>query len=342
MPLAEPAVWFPTIRAGTGADVYVERLCAGLNARGIRAEITWLPQRAEYLPRTVAVPPPPAWANIVHVNSWLPQRFHPAGLPLVATVHHLVHDPLFAPYRSRLQALYHRTLIRPRERKLIRKAAAVICCADYVSRTVSEFSGRGDVQVIPNWVDVGAFQPGSAARVPGRPFTLFMAGSRTRRKGFDLLPRFVSALGPGFELRYAGGNSGPIDLPGVVDLGRLDETSLVREYQQCDAVVSLSRYEGFGYTAVEGMACGKPFLGFASSALAEVVPPQAGCLVDLDDIDALARAALHLAQNANIAAAQGDAARAWTLKHFQDGNVEKYIKLYRTITASSMTRKGDS
>ena len=189
MACAEPAVWFPTIRAGTGADVYVERLCAGLNARGMRAEVTWLPQRAEYLPLTVAVPPPPVWANVVHVSSWLPQRFHPVGLPLVATVHHLVHDPLFAPYRSRLQALYHRTLIWPRERKLIRKAAAVICCADYVSRTVIEFSWRSDVLVIPNWVDVRAFRPQPEPRVPGGPFTLFMAGSRTRRKGFDLLSR---------------------------------------------------------------------------------------------------------------------------------------------------------
>lgn len=342
MSLAEPAVWFPTIRAGTGADVYVERLCAGLNARGIRAEITWLPQRAEYLPLTVVVPPPPAWANVAHINSWLPQRFHPAGLPLVATVHHLVHDPLFAPYRSRLQAIYHKTLIWPRERKAIRKAAVVVCCADYVRRTVIAFSGRNDVRVIPNWVDIGAFQPGSAARAPGRPFTLFMAGSRTRRKGFDLLPQFVSALGPGFELRYAGGNSSPIDLPGVVDLGRVDQTSLVGEYQQCDAVVSLSRYEGFGYTAVEGMACGKPFLGFASSALAEVVPPSAGCLVDLDDIDALARAARHLAQNPGVAAAQSDAARVWTLSHFQDSNVEKYIDLYRTLVASSTARGGGS
>src|SRR5690606_12752098 len=40
-----PAVWFPTVRAGTGSDVFTERLVQGLAERGVRAEITWLPLR---------------------------------------------------------------------------------------------------------------------------------------------------------------------------------------------------------------------------------------------------------------------------------------------------------
>ncbi|MCQ4974462.1 hypothetical protein NE662_09525, partial [Bifidobacterium pseudocatenulatum] len=65
----QPAIWFPAIRTGTGTDVFTQRLVEGLVAIGIRAEITWLPLRAEYLPWTVAVPQPPNWATIVHVNT---------------------------------------------------------------------------------------------------------------------------------------------------------------------------------------------------------------------------------------------------------------------------------
>lgn len=79
----QPAVWFPAIRAGSGTDVFTERLVEGLRRRGIRAEITWLPLRAECAPWSVAVPKPPAWANIVHINSWLPGPVVPDGLPLV-------------------------------------------------------------------------------------------------------------------------------------------------------------------------------------------------------------------------------------------------------------------
>src|SRR3546814_7214158 len=92
-----------------------------------------------------------------------------------------------------------------------------------------------------------------------------MAGSHSRRKGFDLLPAFAHALGSGFAIRYAGGRSKLISpLPNVIELGRISDAQLIREYQVCDAVVSLSRYEGFGYTALEAIACGKAFLGFRS------------------------------------------------------------------------------
>ena len=63
-----PAVWFPTVRTGTGTDVFTERLVEGLNQRGIRAAISWLPLRAEYAPWTVAIPKPPEWATVTHVN----------------------------------------------------------------------------------------------------------------------------------------------------------------------------------------------------------------------------------------------------------------------------------
>ncbi|MEG3049275.1 MAG: glycosyltransferase family 4 protein, partial [Thermomonas sp.] len=268
-----PAVWFPTLAAGTGADVFTQRLCDALEARGIRAQITWLHRRAEYLPWTVAAPTPPGWANVVHLNSWLPRRFWPPGIPTVVTVHHLVHDPAYRQFRSPAQAAYHALVIRPRESRAIRDAGAVTTVSGYVSRTVEAFSGRQDVKVIHNWVDTETFSPvqGGAADKFG-PFRLFMAGGRTRRKGYDLLPAFVAALGPGFEIRYAGGiGAAGSPVPGVVDLGRISAAELVREYRATDAVVSLSRYEGFGYTALEGMACGKPFVGFGGGGLVDVV-----------------------------------------------------------------------
>lgn len=95
-----PAVWFPTVRCGSGTDVFTERLGQALNARGILAEITWLPHRAEYAPWSVKAPKAPFWANVVHINSWLPKRFVPANLPLVVTLHSCVHDPALTPYKS--------------------------------------------------------------------------------------------------------------------------------------------------------------------------------------------------------------------------------------------------
>jgi glycosyltransferase involved in cell wall biosynthesis len=332
--LHEPAVWFPAIRANTGADVFIQRLCDGLVAKGVRAEITWLPHRAEYSPWTVAVPQPPGWANVVHVNSWLPRRFWPRELPAVVTVFHLVHDPAYHPYRSFFQTAYHELLIRRRERLIVQDADVVITGADYVKRTITEFSGREQIAVIYNWVDGGKFAPpnDSVVRSTGT-FRLFMAGSHSRRKGFDLLPSFVRALGPGFEIRYAGGKARlSSSIPGVIELGRIDEGALIREYQACDAVVSLSRYEGFGYTAVEAMACGKPFLGFDTSALSEVVTPGCGELVPLDDVKALAAVAHRLRAAAMVERqAWSGSGRSVALAKFSQANVDRYIEIYLSL-----------
>lgn len=334
MPAArKPAVWFPTIRAGTGADVFTERLVAGLLERDIRAEITWLPLRAEYAPWSVSLPQTPAWANIVHVNSWLPQRYWPKGMPTVVTVHHLVHDPAYRPYRSRAQMAYHELLIRRRELRAILDAAAVVTDSNYVRRTVTEFSGREQITTIHICVDCKRFSPASdGSHLDGGPFRLFMAGSHSKRKGFDLLPSFVQALGAGFEVRYAGSRTGGGSaIAGVTELGRISEDALIVEYRRCDAVVSLSRYEGFGYTALEAMACGKPFLGFETSALPEVVAKEGGVLVPVDDLYALAAAARDLRSSPSGADAMGSCGRQRALNHFNMDKIDSYVSTYSSL-----------
>ena len=328
-----PAVWFPAIRAGTGADVFTQRLCDGLNARGVRAEITWLPQCAEYAPWTVPAPWPPAWATIVHVNSWMPERFWRHGLPAVVTVHHLVHDPAFSPYRTLAQAAYHRLLIRSRELSAIRNAAAVTTVSNYVRGTVVEFSGREDITVIHNWADYEKFSPGSGSRsTDSGPFKLLMVGSLSRRKGCDLLPAFVQALGEGFELKHAGGAVPMPSAVGVVQLGRISEADLINEYRSCDAVVSLSRYEGFGYTALEAMACGKPFLGFKTSGLAEVVTENCSRLATIDDVQALAAFCKGLASNRAQVLEMGVQGRMRALAVFSEkAAMDRLVSLYTAL-----------
>lgn len=335
-----PAVWMPTIRAGTGADVFAQRLCDGLNAYGTMAEITWLPHRAEYLPWSVPVPPPPPWANVVHINSWLPERFLPAKLPVVLTVHHLVHDPLFAPFRSVPQATYHDTIIRRRELRNIRAAAVVTTVSEYVKETVNFFSGRKDIIFIPNWVDAH-FRPGQLRRsIRFPPYRLFMAGSQTRRKGIDLLTAFSAALGKEFKVRFAGSKKPLATKPdGVVELGRVDSAGLIQEYQECDAVVSLSRYEGFGYTALEALACGKPFFGFSTSGLIEVVDSTCATLVANGDVSALAAACRSVITNNSLLASYSNAALKRAASFGERRSITSYMDAYRAALDSLQSRR---
>lgn len=152
-------VWFPAIRTLSGADVFTERLCAALNARGIRAEITWLPLRAKYASWTVPVPKPPDWATVAHVNSWLPQHFWLNRLPVVCTVHSCVHDPALIPYKRPLKQAYHRLWIYGIEKTALAHAQCTVAVSHFTAQAVRTTFGSRPVEVILNGVDTDFFTP---------------------------------------------------------------------------------------------------------------------------------------------------------------------------------------
>ncbi len=339
-------IWLPAIRAGSGADVFTERLAAALRSAGADAVITWYPHHYEFAPELMRYfSPMPEKIDVIHANSWSGSAFLRMGKALVVTVHHLVHDPAYAPYRSFAQAAYHRWHIRGRELKAIQRAAAVTAVSSYVAGTVRRFSGRDGIAVIHNWVDTARYRPAEDYRFDTeRRFRLLMVGNTGRRKGSDLLAPLLARLGDAFELRCTGGlrdadRQGTVD---VVWLGHLPEAGLIHEYQHCDAVISLSRYEGFGYTALEAMACGKPFVGFSTSGLAEVVKNGVtGMLAPIDDVDALARQCHLLREQTGLRETMGVAARQAAVHEFSEKNaLEGYIDVYRRAMASCSSPRG--
>jgi glycosyltransferase involved in cell wall biosynthesis len=323
-------IWLPAIRSGTGTDVFTLRLHQALTRMGIDAEITWFPLAAEIVPSLLRRCHPPRGTTIIHANGWTGDSLTKFGLPVVVTVHHLVHDPAYAQFRSRAQAMYHRLHLRRRDLRAIRAASAVTAVSEYVARTVRAFSGRTTVEVVHNWVDPEVYTPGPTGPHAG-PFRILVVGNRSRRKGYDLLPDFVHALGDGFEVRCTGGlRDGPgLALPSVHWLDKLSEGELVQEYQHCDLVASLSRYEGFGYSALEAMACEKPFIGFRTSGVSEVVSPASGILVGIEDVKSLARAARTIISDPLLRATMGQHGRQRVESFFTERLANQYIAIYK-------------
>jgi glycosyltransferase involved in cell wall biosynthesis len=344
--LTEPATWFPAVRAGTGTDTFTESLVDGLQRRGLRAEISWLPHRAEYLPWTVPIPKPPAWANIVHVNTWLHSRFIPCELPVVATMHHCVHDSVFSLYKSTGQSIYHRYWVRRLERRVLHTAQKVVAVSHYTAERTGEAFDTRDIIVIHNGIDLNTFQPLQRDR-PSRPFRLLFVGKRSVRKGVDLLDPIMRRLGSDHELVYTASqnpNKRTENMPnGSRSLGTVPNIhGMVNIYQNADALLFPTRLEGFGLAALEAQACGLPVIATECSSLPEVVEQGVtGILCPQDDVAAFADAAQRLSADPDLWHRMAKAARARAEARFNiETMVDRYLAVYRSLL--SRGQKGSS
>ncbi len=87
------------------------------------------------------------------------------------------------------------------------------------------------------------------------------------------------------------------DLPVVLPGYCADRQKLARLLASADIYVSAMADETFGLSVLEAQACGLPVVGFASGAMVQRVPTGLGELVALDDVAAMARAVVTVAQN---------------------------------------------
>lgn len=338
---APPAIWFPTVRVGSGTDVFTENLVVALKRRGIQAEITWLPHRVEYAPWTFSPISPPSWANIIHVNSWTHTRFVPVAAPVVVTVHGCVHDPVLQPYKSMLQSVYHEVWVKRLERKMIQRANSVTAVSRYTASRATEVFGRPDIIPIHNWIDTNSFQADDRA-VPHAPFRLLFVGNMNRRKGADLLPEIMRRLGSEFELYFTGTAEeygGKEHIPAnMISLGRLHGTeSLVAAYRRCDALLFPTRLEGLPLTVLEALACGRPVISTDCSSLPEVVEHNVtGFLSPVDDIEGFVRAAYRLKDDHGLWRRMCVTAREHAVTRFgEDKAVDLYLQVYRRVLANT-------
>lgn len=335
-----PAVWFPAVRAGTGADVFTKTLAAELRNRGIRTEITWLPLRAEYAPWSARVPQPPAWANIVHVNTWLHPRFIPCHLPVVATLHHSIHDPDLLLYKGWLRAAYHRHWIARIERVTMRRSSQVVAVSRFAARSAQQHLLNCPISVISNGVDVEHFRP-PLQRLPHSPFRLLYVGGWKPLKGVDLLPVIMGELGADFELRYTGGPAADADrakMPANMhDLGRLDGNGVLAAMHDADALLFPSRSEGLPLTVLEAMACGLPVVATQGSSLVEIIKNDVnGLLCPRDDASSFEGAVRRLAANLEKYTLMSEASRALIERHYTLNNtVNAYNFSYEKILSKA-------
>ncbi len=106
-------------------------------------------------------------------------------------------------------------------------------------------------------------------------------------------------------------------------------------YQVLDLFIAPQRWEGFGLTPLEAMACGVPVVATDVGAFSEIVTdPALGRVVAPGDIPALAAAAAEMLADRDSLARAGQSARAHVERNFDiNGEAQALVALYRQLLA---------
>jgi glycosyltransferase involved in cell wall biosynthesis len=198
-----------------------------------------------------------------------------------------------------------------------RRALAVITVSQFSRGELLDVAGMHPerLTVIPGGVDerfTPDLDPAPALRRLGleRPYALTIATDDPRKNLAALAPVSAALAAEGIELVWAG-DSRPYfarsrAVAGLRSIGYVDDADLPGLYRGARTFVLPSRYEGFGLTCLEAMACGTPVVAADRAALPETCG-DAALLVDPDDpaalIEAVMRAATEPAARESMRAA---------------------------------------
>ena len=214
---------------------------------------------------------------------------------LLAVVHH----PLALETGLSAQEV---TTLRASERDALAAVDAIVVTSSATQRCLVE-----DYAVPAQRIFVAP--PGSDSVTPSQGSTdgivrLLSVGAVVPRKGFDVL---IAALATIAELPWhltivgdrTRDRKAVAQLDADIRLHRLDDRvtvlgevsshHLAELYVAADAFVLASRFEGYGMAYAEALAHGLPVVGTTAGAIPDTVPPNAGVLVEPNDVKALTR-----------------------------------------------------
>jgi glycosyltransferase involved in cell wall biosynthesis len=289
--------------------------------------------------------------DLIHVHWIIPQGIvaHVAlrGVPRIVTT---LGGDLYA---------LNNPLLRAAKRWVLRHADRVtVMNRDMLDAVLRLGVNPAHAQVIPMGVDVAAVLP-AAANAPiaaGRRVQALFVGRLVEKKGLAVLlealrridaathPITLTVVGDGPLRGVLEAAAGDLDLDARF-VGQLGREALAGEYARADLVVVPSvpatsgDQDGLPVAMLEAMASGRPVIASDLPGLNEVIADERnGLLVPAGDAASLATALTRLAEDAELRAVLGDAARLRAHEFSVERVGERYRILLSDLAAGAETR----
>jgi glycosyltransferase involved in cell wall biosynthesis len=198
-------------------------------------------------------------------------------------------------------------------------------------------AAEGKIEVIDCGVDLDAFSPRPAAearrelRWEGEGPAFLCVGSLIERKNVVHLADAFASLGRG-RLAFVG--DGPLreQLTGRANVtlaGRIPQSEVPKWVAACDVLCQPSLIEPFGQATLEAMAMERTVIATSNGGPPEFVTPEAGILVDPQDLGALP----HALELAASRPAPNPAARRAAAEHDVKGQAKKMVSVLQAALA---------
>ncbi len=231
-------------------------------------------------------------------------------------------------------------------RRALKRSAAVTVNSVYIKSLLDKDHLPEKVEIIPMGVDTSLFFPGQDK--PSAYNKVIFVGRLIRQKGINLLIDAFAALrkefpdaileiiGYGPEKEYIRTFIRERNLGGCVILTPpVNHAELAEKYRNSRLLAMPSLVpEGFGMTAAEAAACGRPTITFGLGGTSELVIHDRTGIVTEQNASALADGFKRLFENGDLADELGAAARRRIEENFSWGIISgRFDSLFKSITS---------
>jgi glycosyltransferase involved in cell wall biosynthesis len=220
----------------------------------------------------------------------------------------------------------------------------LIAVSHSLGRQLRAVAPTAEVSVVLNGVDLVSARSAPPAGPVGegatrKPTILYLGRLEVHQKGLDTLIETMKRVGANVRLVLAGeGKDGRRLQRTVADCGLADRVSFVGPVRgpdkwtlisTADALILPSRFETFGITVLEAMACGTAVIASDLDCIRELVPQGAGMLVPSGDVSSLAGAIGRVTGDAALRRSMGRVGSlaaqdyGWDARAMEQGEVYK-------------------
>lgn len=242
-------------------------------------------------------------------------------------------------------------LLKPMIRSIWGSAARVVACSDGLRELAQETDTDINIDVIPDGLDLGRFEPVKRDAYPEK-VRILTIGRLIPRKGFQFLiralPEIIEKATHNFEIEIVGDGPYQQELVNLAESlgvashihfsGSVPYAELPQKYRDADLFILPSLAEGMPLVVLEAMGTGLPIVASRVQGIDElVVEGVNGALFNPGDVDGLAHCLVKLIDAGEARIEMGKAStervKPYDWKHIADA----YLSLYTDIL-----KKGNS